>query len=326
MARVLIVDDLTDNRFVLRMQLQGDGFAVEEASNGREALALARQAAPDLVISDLLMPGMDGYTLLREWKADETLRAIPFIVYTASYTGPKDEKLAITLGADAFIVKPAKPELFFQRVHDALKKVSHAEPPPHTQKIDEEAVLRLYSEVLVGKLEQKCVQLERRIAELTKSEERIKRLNRFFSALGETNHAIARGQERDTLLETVCRIAVERGGLALAWIGMLDDVSGEVVPVAWNGVDREWFARVRRFDVRGTRHTPVEIALGEERVYVCNDLDADAALAPIRAHLREAGLNAAASCPLRSGGHIVGALTLFAGEKNYFDDTLMDLV
>jgi CheY-like chemotaxis protein len=84
-----------------------------------------RQKAPDVIISDLLMPVMDGYTLLREWKADATLLAIiPFIVYTATYTEPKDEKLALDLGADAFIVKPAEPEAFMQV--DCMRYWPHA--------------------------------------------------------------------------------------------------------------------------------------------------------------------------------------------------------
>ena len=111
MRHVLIVDDRSDNRYLLRALLQGHGFAVSEAENGSAALARARTQRPDVIVSDLLMPVMDGYTLLREWKADPGLASIPFIVYTATYTEPRDEKLALDLGADAFIVKPAEPEI-----------------------------------------------------------------------------------------------------------------------------------------------------------------------------------------------------------------------
>ncbi len=110
MIRALIVDDKPENLLLLRSLLQGHGYGVEEARHGAEALAKARQAPPQLVISDLLMPVMDGYTLLRHWKADRQLKTIPFIVYTTTYTQPKDEKLALDLGADAFILKPAEPE------------------------------------------------------------------------------------------------------------------------------------------------------------------------------------------------------------------------
>src|SRR6185436_8529543 len=75
---VLIVDDKPDNLYLLRAMLRSHGFVVEEASHGAEALVKARQAAPILVISDLLMPVMDGYSLLKHWKADERLKNIPF--------------------------------------------------------------------------------------------------------------------------------------------------------------------------------------------------------------------------------------------------------
>ena len=128
--RVLIVDDREDNRYLLCKMLQGNGFEVEEAVHGAQALELARANVPDLVISDLLMPVMDGYTLLRQWKADEALQGKPFMVYTATYTEPKDEKLALDMGADDFIVKPAEPEFFMQRVNEVLQAAARRLPLP----------------------------------------------------------------------------------------------------------------------------------------------------------------------------------------------------
>ena len=101
--RVLIVDDKDENLYYLNALLRGNGYEVIPARHGAEALAKAREIPPDVVISDLLMPVMDGYTLLRHWKADARLKRVPFIVYTATYTEPKDEELALNLGADAFI-------------------------------------------------------------------------------------------------------------------------------------------------------------------------------------------------------------------------------
>lgn len=108
MTRVLIVDDKPENQYLLHTILHSKGCVVVEARHGAEALVKARQTPPDLIISDLLMPVMDGYTLLRHWKSDERLKQIPFVVYTATYTEPKDEKLAMDLGADAFIIKPLR--------------------------------------------------------------------------------------------------------------------------------------------------------------------------------------------------------------------------
>jgi CheY-like chemotaxis protein len=116
MKRALIVDDNDENLYYLNALLTGYGFVVETAKHGVEALAAARSTPPNIVISDLLMPVMDGYTLLRHWKEDPSLKEIPFIVYTATYTSAEDERFALSLGADAFIVKPTDPEDFMARI------------------------------------------------------------------------------------------------------------------------------------------------------------------------------------------------------------------
>jgi CheY-like chemotaxis protein len=128
MNHVLIVDDKANNLYLLRVLLKGHGFQVDVAHNGREALEKALQSPPHLIISDLLMPEMDGYELLRRWKADDRLRSVPFVVYTATYTEPKDEELALQLGADAFIIKPTEPEPFMRQVREVLDRVRANSP------------------------------------------------------------------------------------------------------------------------------------------------------------------------------------------------------
>ncbi len=161
MTRILIVDDKSENLYLLRALLQGHGCEVDEARHGAEALVKARQIPPQLIISDLLMPVMDGYTLLRQWKSDDRLKAIPFVVYTATYTEPKDEQLALDLGADAFIIKPAEPEPFVARIREVLEQQIRDElPPAHMPQVQEAVQLKEYSEVLIRKLEQKALELE----------------------------------------------------------------------------------------------------------------------------------------------------------------------
>ena len=118
MTHMLIVDDKEENLYYLQALLAGHGYAVDAARHGAEALVKARQRPPDLVISDLLMPVMDGYTLLRHWKADGRLKKVPFIVYTATYMEAEDEQLALSLGADAFILKPSEPDDFLARLRE----------------------------------------------------------------------------------------------------------------------------------------------------------------------------------------------------------------
>lgn len=194
MTRILVVDDKEENLYYLDALLRAHGWAVETARHGAEALAKARRDPPDLVVSDLLMPVMDGYTLLRHWKTDPRLRRAPFIVYTATYTEPEDERLALGLGADAFILKPAEPEDFVARIRAVLAAAAgDGAPPPRQPASDPEGLLKTYSETLIRKLEEKMLQLEatnqalqRDIAERQRAEEKLRQSEERFRELAET--------------------------------------------------------------------------------------------------------------------------------------------
>lgn len=161
MKRILIVDDKEENIYYLQALLAGHGYEVDAVRHGAEALVKARQSPPDLIVSDLLMPVMDGYTLLRLCKADARLRQIPFIVYTATYTEPEDERLALSLGADAFILKPAEPDDFLNRIREVHQNVAAStRTPAKFFGGDEKELLKVYSETLIRKLEEKTLQLE----------------------------------------------------------------------------------------------------------------------------------------------------------------------
>ena len=180
MIRVLIVDDREENRHLLNTLLKSNGYEVESACHGAEALDKARQNPPQLIISDLLMPRMDGYTLLRQCKADDQLKRIPFVVYTATYTDPKDKQLALSLGADAFILKPAEPADFIARISQVVAAAASGEKtviqrpasaapariPIAIPEEEEAKNLRLYSEVLIHKLEDKTEELDKANREL----------------------------------------------------------------------------------------------------------------------------------------------------------------
>jgi len=168
---ILIVDDIEENLYQLQVLLGGNGYQVVSAVNGAEALAKARQSPPDLIISDILMPVMDGFTLCREWKKDERLRQIPFVFYTATYTEGRDREFALSLGAERFLVKPEEPEVFIRTIREVIQQVQRPPAPPARLPIEapqqEEAdYLKQYSEVLIRKLEAKMQQLEQANREL----------------------------------------------------------------------------------------------------------------------------------------------------------------
>ncbi len=165
MSRILIVDDNKINIELFEAVLRESGYGVVSCGNGQEALELARKQPPDLVISDILMPVMDGYELCAKWKADGLLRRIPFVFYTATYTDPKDEAYGLSLGADRFVAKPVKIEALEKVVKELLEASRKGTlPAPSKDPVDEEEVMRGYSEVIFRKLQQKVVQLEAEVA------------------------------------------------------------------------------------------------------------------------------------------------------------------
>ncbi|MBC8379759.1 MAG: response regulator, partial [Planctomycetes bacterium] len=150
MIKLLVVDDKEQNLYMLQVLLQGHGYDVALASNGAEALEKARRNPPDLIIADILMPVMDGFTLCREWKKDEHLKTIPFVFYTATYTDPKDEEFALNLGAERFIIKPTEPEKFIKILQEVIDQCKAGQLKPSCEPIEEEVVyLKQYNETLI---------------------------------------------------------------------------------------------------------------------------------------------------------------------------------
>jgi len=104
-ASILIADDYDDNRELLRLMLEVEGYVIREARDGGEALEMARAEAPALALLDLSMPVIDGLALLRELRADERTRRIPCIAVTA-FAADQDRQRALAAGFDAYISKP----------------------------------------------------------------------------------------------------------------------------------------------------------------------------------------------------------------------------
>jgi two-component system alkaline phosphatase synthesis response regulator PhoP len=109
MARVLVVDDEPDVLLLCRLNLEQRGHQVLEAPNGDEALQLARSDRPDLVVLDLMLPGIDGYQVLQELRAGEETSEVPVLVLTAKSL-QADRERSRQLGAAAFLTKPFLPD------------------------------------------------------------------------------------------------------------------------------------------------------------------------------------------------------------------------
>jgi CheY-like chemotaxis protein len=103
-ASILICDDYEDNRELLRLMLVTDGYAIKEARDGRECVSMALSDPPDLILVDLSMPELDGWSVLRELRADERTRGIPCVAVSASATAGRET--ALERGFSDYLSKP----------------------------------------------------------------------------------------------------------------------------------------------------------------------------------------------------------------------------
>lgn len=165
---ILIVDDKPDNLYLLELILKGNGYTPIIAKNGALALELARTNELGLIISDILMPVMDGFTLCRELKKDHKLQKIPFVFYTATYTDPKDEGFALSLGADRFLLKPKDPDELIKCITEVIDERSISSEIKIPADKPDQLILKEYNEALIRKLEDKMLQAEQAEREVRK--------------------------------------------------------------------------------------------------------------------------------------------------------------
>ena len=168
---MLVVDDDAPSRYLLESIFTARGHKVEMASDGAEALERARANPPDMIVTDILMPSMDGYRLCIEWHEDPRLAAIVFAFYSATYVEEADEAFALSLGADAFLRKPMETHAIVhevEKIHREKKILKRSAKRLPAQDI---VVLRQYNERLVKKLEKKVADLQSCNTELRETTE-----------------------------------------------------------------------------------------------------------------------------------------------------------
>jgi two-component system, cell cycle response regulator DivK len=118
-ARILIIEDNPANLELAKYLLEAGGYTILTAMNGVEGLELAQRERPDLVVSDLQMPLMDGYEVLQKLRSNPDLQSIPVIAVTA-FSMPGDKNKVLLKGFNGYISKPIVPETFIQQVEAFL--------------------------------------------------------------------------------------------------------------------------------------------------------------------------------------------------------------
>jgi diguanylate cyclase (GGDEF)-like protein/PAS domain S-box-containing protein len=174
--KILIAEDVEDSRIMLEMALNGCGHEVVSCANGMQALRQTRESRPEVIISDILMPEMDGFEFCRQLKADEELKQIPFIFYTATYTDQSDEALALALGADRFVIKPVEMEVLLAIVDEVMEEHRDRNVEGDTASLNGGTLDHMHVRAMTRKLDKKIRELEQEREALKKSERRYREL------------------------------------------------------------------------------------------------------------------------------------------------------
>lgn len=217
MATVLVVDDNAINRKVLIAQLSGDGYVTLEAGDGADGLQAARTHRPQLIISDILMPTMDGFEFVRALRREGSLRDIPVIFYTAQYHEREAHKLALACGVSQVLVKPCERADLLRSVEQALAGVREESFTAFPADIDHEH-LRL----LTDKLSERANALAA--------------ANARFSALADLYFEIVSEGHPRVLLERLCAGARQLLGSQFAVLAVADDGAEQGTFFATSGI------------------------------------------------------------------------------------------
>jgi len=191
---LLIVEDVPDILQLLRETLKFKGYRVVTATNGEEALAIIKKERPALIVTDILMPKMDGFNLVHRLRLDVETRDIPVIFLTATYVAPEDKEFALMIGVTRFMEKPVNMPEFLPLIDELLK----GDTTLTTKPLDEVEFYEGYKRRLEIKVRHKNTQITRDQHLLESVEEAQKPT--FKASL---NNTIREKEEIQALLEEI---------------------------------------------------------------------------------------------------------------------------
>ncbi len=212
---VLVVDDEEASRYLLELLLSAHGIEVDSASDGEKAFAMAQARRPDTIVTDILMPNMDGYQLCVRLKSDAALREVPIMVYTSSFGDEEDKDFALSLGVDTFLIKPQEPDLLLTEILRLLGATGQRPRPRTLPAADLEVqprVLQEYGERISHKLYEKLLELEKANADLSSA---MRLLNAEVQEKSRLVDELSRAIAKERAAEDALAVSQERFAAAI---------------------------------------------------------------------------------------------------------------
>ncbi len=304
MATILVVDDIAANRTVLVEILRHEGHRVLEAADGSAGLAAVRIEHPDLVITEVLMPVMDGYEFVRQMRLDPINSGIPVVFYTAHFVEHQAKAFALSSGVSYVLTKPADSAAVLNVVGRLLSSDAGSEglsaASPLTTAFDQQH-LRLLTD-----------KLSETTGELRSANERLR-------AIIDIGLELASERGSDQLLHKVCVAARELFGATYVTLGILDQDVKAVQRFATSGT-----AAAKWIDVGDAVAGILETVVTERRTLRGENPGGDPAA--LQLPLSHPEVRAFLAAPIASPAHVYGWICLVANEGRSFTADDEDLI
>jgi signal transduction histidine kinase/DNA-binding response OmpR family regulator len=293
-GRILVVDDTTANLRLLTDLLTAEGYITYPASSGKLALEFIRTTLPDLILLDIRMPGMDGFEVCRQIKADDLTSDIP-VIFISGLENERDKVEGFQVGGIDYIIKPFQRDEMLARIKTHLRL--------------RELTVRLEQEVNM------------RTEELATANEGLQQMNRELRAISDCNQVLVRTDSEQTLLNRICHIVCEQAGYRMAWVGYAEhDEAKTVRPVAHAGCEEGHLssADITWADTeRGQR--PPGAAIRSGKAICIQDFSADSRVAPWREKAMACGYRSSIALPLKDEAlEVFGVFCIYSMQTNTF--------
>ncbi|ALS98284.1 EAL domain-containing protein [Lacimicrobium alkaliphilum] len=230
MTTILVVDDHAVSREFLTTLFGYRGYRVLEAADGKEALQKVREAHPDLVVADVLMPTMDGFEFVKRVRAEPDIEQTRVIFYTASYHEHEAKNLASSCGVSDVLTKPSDPEIVLDTVERVLKEVTVLSPMPEREQLDQR-----HLQLLTNKLKYLADDLGS--------------TNERYATLIEINLQLASERDPKALMDSLCQISRKLIGAKYAVLAVKEKHDHSRLYTSFSGFTEEVSAKMQVTDL-----------------------------------------------------------------------------
>ncbi|MCP4715425.1 MAG: response regulator, partial [Deltaproteobacteria bacterium] len=304
---ILVVDDNPTNLKVITDYLDEHNFEIITARDGEGGLERAQFVQPDLILLDIVLPGIDGFEVCRRLKANQATKDIPVIFMTV-LTEAKHRRQGFQVGAVDYITKPFQKE-------EILVRIAGLRLQELTEHLEQKVQERTRELTAANQ------QLEQEVAERKRAEKALLKVNRALKMISECNQVMLHAAEEPVLLHDICQNIVTIGGYRLAWVGLVEhDEAKTVRPVAQAGYEQGYLDTMNLTWAdaeRGRGPTGVTIRTGNPSIV--KNILTNPNYAPWRAEAVKRGYASSVALPLLADRQTLGVLNVYATEPDAFD-------